>query len=142
MLKKIIVFVAIITSITILVQCSDQGSVTKPKFTMAQDSELTLLMREMYAYYDSIRVDINNDALSSEIKTFADIHKAVATSPEKSSSELYKGMADIYLSSAKRINLPGTDKKKSFNIMIDNCMSCHQQMCPGPMVKIKKLYLK
>ncbi len=141
MRNKLLVILSIVFFVIILVQCSDQPNNKKPRFTMAKDSELTLLMRDMYTYFDSVKTDIKNDNLSRDVKTFADIHSAVATSPEKSSSDLYQGMAEIYLRSAERINKEGVDKQKAFNIMLDNCMNCHQQLCPGPMVRIKKLYL-
>jgi len=31
-------------------------------------------------------------------------------------------------------------KADVFDSLVGNCMSCHQALCPGPMVKIKKLY--
>jgi len=66
----------------------------------------------------------------------------VSTEPEKGKSELYQAMATVYKESADRLKNNRTDMPKYFNQMIDNCMNCHQQMCPGPMVKIKKLYLE
>jgi len=96
----------------------------------------------MYNYYDTLKADIIKGELSEEVKTFQDIHTAVATTPEKISNELYQGLASIYVNSAKRLNRPNVNKRDAFNLMIDNCMSCHQQMCPGPMVRIKKLYIE
>lgn len=130
-----------IASILLLANCSEPACDKKPKYTMAVDSELTLLMRDMFAYYDSIKVNITNDDLHEQIKVFQEVHKAVATSPEKSSSDLYQAMATIYVQSAERLNRPGIDRKEAFNLMVDNCMNCHKQMCPGPMVRIKKLYI-
>lgn len=113
----------------------------KNDFTMARDSELTLLMRDMYNYYDSLKVHIKADTLPQSQRIFHEIHTAVATSPDKSSSEVYQGLATIYHNSAKRIYEENVDRKMLFNQMVDNCMSCHQQMCPGPMIRIKKLYI-
>lgn len=125
----------------VFVQCADQPTQKKSRFTMAQDSELTLLMRDMYTYFDSVKVDIKNGTLKEKIETFQDIHSAVSTEPEKSKSDLYKAMAAVYSQSAMNVNNPKFDQTQSFNSMIDNCMNCHQQMCPGPMVKIEKLYI-
>lgn len=133
---------SLILVITLLSNCGEKKCDTQPKYTMAIDSELTLLMRDMYNYYDSIKVDISNGTLEEDVQIFQDIHKAVATSPEKSSSELYQGMASIYVQSAERLNSPKVNQRDAFNLMVDNCMNCHQQMCPGPMVRIKKLYLE
>lgn len=124
------------------VQCADQSTPKKSRFTMAQDSELTLLMREMYNYFDSVKVDIKNGTFTDQIKTFQEIHRAVATSPEKSSSELYKAMATVYSNAANQVNNLEFNRIASFNSMVDNCMNCHKQMCTGPMVRIKKLYIK
>ena len=139
--KPTLTFLALAIGIILLSNCNSEANQKKTGFTMAVDSELTLLMRDMYNYHDSIKVDISKGSLSDEVKTFQDIHTAVATTPEKISNELYQGLASIYVNSAKRINRPNVNKIDAFNLMVDNCMSCHEQMCPGPMVKIKKLYL-
>lgn len=138
----ILTYFALITCIMMLSNCHQNTNNKKLGFTMAIDSELTILMRDMFTYYKGIKGDIQKDSLSEKVKIFQSIHQAVATSPEKSSSELYQSMASIYVKSAERLNQIGTDKKNTFNQMVDNCMSCHQQMCPGPMVRIKKLYIK
>ena len=135
------VFFTIAFTTLLLSNCGEKSSNTKPSYTMAVDSELTLLMRDMYNYFDGIKADIENGEKVESIKTFQEIHKAVATTPEKSSNELFQGMASLYVKSANRLNNPKANQKDAFNQMVDNCMSCHQQMCPGPMVKIKKLYL-
>ena len=106
------------------------------------DSELTLLMRDMYDYYDSLKVNIEKGDIPSEFRNFSEIHQAVATQPSKSESPLFKVMSTVYLESADRLNANNSNTAEIFNTMIDNCMNCHQQMCPGPMVKIKKLYVK
>jgi len=29
----------------------------------------------------------------------------------------------------------------AYTAMVESCMNCHREMCQGPMVRIKKLYL-
>lgn len=141
MKSNIIVFL-LIAFFSLLLSCSgEHKKVEMGILHPNNDSELTLLMREMYDYFEAVKMDIQNDEIPENIRTFAEIHSAVATEPSKSESELYKAMSTVYLESAKRLGESRTDVKKRFNIMIDNCMNCHKQMCPGPMVKIKKLYL-
>jgi len=106
-----------------------------------KDSELTLLMREMYDYYDVLKTDIQKGEMPDKVREFKEIHKAVSTEPSKAESPLYKAMSTAYLESAKRLNSSKDNLPEVFNVMVDNCMNCHKQMCPGPMVKIKKLYL-
>ena len=83
------------------------------------DSELTLLMRDMYDYYDSLKVHIENDDLPENIRQFAEIHSSVATEPSKSESDLFKAMSDVYLESAKKLEGKSGDKRKAFNFMVN-----------------------
>lgn len=135
-----LLFFALLTST--FIACSGGNTSSKKGILHPNnDSELTLLMREMYDYYDSLKVDIQNGDLPSEFRNFSEIHSAIATQPSKSESPLFKAMSTVYLESAERLNESKSNMPQVFNHMIDNCMNCHQQMCPGPMVKIKKLYL-
>jgi cytochrome c553 len=34
---------------------------------------------------------------------------------------------------------PPTDALDKYTAMVATCMNCHEQSCPGPMVRIKKL---
>ncbi len=128
--------------ICIFSSCTDpQNKSGASRFTMREDSELTLLMRDMYDYYDSLKVNIENGDIPDNIKEFHNIHSAISTEPAKAKSDLYQAMATVYKESADRLKNNKNDISQSFNLMVDNCMNCHQQMCPGPMVKIKNLYL-
>ena len=33
-----------------------------------------------------------------------------------------------------------TDRTKTFNAMVNSCAACHGSACPGPLVKINKMY--
>ncbi len=140
--KSILIFILLSFTILLLSNCANKQSCDKPKYTMAIDSELTLLMRDMYNYYDSVKSEVVDGSLDEDIKTFTEIHKAVATSPEKTLSPLYQAFATNYIQSVNHINQSDKNRKDAFNLMVDNCMNCHQQMCPGPMVRIKKLYIE
>jgi len=77
------------------------------------------------------------------IENFKKIHSAQATEPEKAASEKFKLFADAYLNSLENLKGASPDGVKDlYNGVVENCMSCHQAMCPGPVVRIKKLYLK
>lgn len=141
-IKTLHIFPFLASFIILLATCNNPTDNKSPSYTMAVDSELTLLMRDMYNYYDTLKTDVITGVLSDKVKSFQDIHTAVATSPEKISNELYQGLASIYVNSAERLNRADVNKVEAFNLMVDNCMNCHQQMCPGPMVKIKKLYIE
>lgn len=137
----IISFVLIYCNILLSNCAEDNSNSTKTILHPNKDSELTLLMRDMYDYYDSLKINITNDQIPSKIRHFHEIHSAVATEPSKSESQLYKTMSKVYLESAERMSSNTDNLADVFNNMIDNCMNCHKQMYPGPMVKIKKLYI-
>jgi hypothetical protein len=135
---SILIFLTVVLS-----NCTGKDAKTGgSRFTMREDSELTLLMRDMFEYYDSLKVNIENGEIPENIKDFQRVHSAVSTEPSKAKSELYKAMAIVYQESADRLKNNEIDLPKAFNLMVDNCMNCHKQMCPGPMVRIKKLYLE
>lgn len=126
----------------LLLSCAQEK---KPKSKIVNpngDSELALLMREMFDHSMEIKEQLEAEGKFASIQRFDAMKTAEATEPEKAASDLYKAMADVYLSSVDITNeAPPSHRAKSFNSMVDNCMNCHEQMCTGPMVKIKKLYI-
>jgi len=141
-MKHFWISLLIICLLGILTNCSNSSNTSNQTIMFPNnDSELTLLMREMFDYYENLKLDIEKGEIPEKIREFKEIHGAVATEPSKSESPLYKAMSTAYLESAKRLQDSNADMPKVFNFMVDNCMNCHKQMCPGPMVKIKKLYL-
>lgn len=105
-------------------------------------SELALTMREMYdqmkLVHDSLKAgkQIHTDYLSR----YKSIHTDVATEPEKI-DEVYDGMAANFLTSYENFEKDTNDKAATFNLMLDACLACHQQKCPGPIKAINKLKL-
>ncbi|MEM9547785.1 MAG: hypothetical protein AAGA77_17515 [Bacteroidota bacterium] len=141
-MKKIWIVFSIFLMVIFLSNCTDSSN-TKSQTILYpnNDSELTLLMREMFTYYENLKLDIERGTIPDKVREFKEIHSAVATEPSKSESPLYKAMSTVYLESAKKLQNSKDNMPEVFNNMVDNCMNCHKQMCPGPMVKIKKLYL-
>jgi hypothetical protein len=106
------------------------------------DSELALLMREMHE--DGLRTKqqiLDGEEPNIKVK-YHQLHTANATEPEKAASAAYKSFAAYYEATVKSL-LESNDSNKaaSYQNMVDACMRCHQELCPGPMVKIKRLYL-
>jgi hypothetical protein len=84
----------------------------------------------------------NGDKLEVLAK-FEKIHTAQATEPEKAASKKYERYADVYLELLEQLKVSSEeDTRILFQGLVESCMNCHQAMCPGPMVRIKKLYLK
>ncbi len=106
------------------------------------DSELALLMRDMFEDGMKAKEIIKKGEMPELLLDFEKIHSAQATEPEKAASPEYKVHALSYLQAVEALKNADKDHlEKSYTNMVDACMNCHRALCPGPMVKIKKMYL-
>jgi len=135
------IFVSSLFSLLLVASCADTPTQRKP-YPKNPDSELTLLMRKMYDYYDQVGDSIQIPHYHKHVQAFEELHTAKATVHAKSESALYQAMAAAYLSAVTDLNATQTNRDSSFNIVVDQCMNCHEQLCPGPMVRIKNLYIE
>lgn len=106
-------------------------------------TELALLMRKMHDELAKVKDSLEagytvNTNFSEE---FERIKYAHATEPEKI-DEVYQHMADAFIDNYAAFEISKGNQKEAFNIMLDNCMVCHQQKCPGPIKAIKKLKIQ
>jgi len=107
------------------------------------DSELALLMRDMFDDGMRMKKQIEQGDKLEVLAKFEKIHTAQATEPEKAASKKYKLYADAYLNMLEQLKVSSEeDTAILFQGLVESCMNCHRAMCPGPMVRIKKLYLK
>lgn len=104
------------------------------------DSELALLMRGMYQEAEHIKKQVKQ---AEEVTVELDhmkILSAHATEPEKAASAEFKSFAQLYLARLNELkSAEGENKVVVYKSLVESCMSCHQALCPGPLVKIKKL---
>ena len=104
------------------------------------DSELALLMRDMYDDLERVKSQIAEGKAIESLPEHQRILTAHATEPEKAASPEYKAFATIYLQYVEALQkAEPKDVEKAYGNLINGCMSCHQALCPGPIVKIKKL---
>jgi hypothetical protein len=106
-------------------------------------SELALLMRKMYDEMKLVKdsLDEGLTVKTDFYEEFKRIQTAHATEPEKI-DETYKAMADAFLSNYASFEQTSQNQAEAFNIMLQNCLVCHQQKCPGPVKAINKLKIK
>ncbi len=104
------------------------------------DSELALLMRDMYDEAENIKKAIKNGDPVEISLDHEMILTAHATEPEKANSAEFKAFAKSYLQAIENIKLSASEEQLNYyNSMVTNCIACHQTLCPGPLVRIKKL---
>lgn len=122
------------------VQKEEVKKVKKRSLNPNGDSELALLMRSMFEEAEQIKEQVKKGEKPQIKLDHGKILTAHATEPEKAASKEFKDFAKMYLA-----NLEQLKKAKPENVemvyqsLVQSCMSCHQQLCPGPVVRIKKL---
>lgn len=131
----------------IFTSCGEDQKESSAPITVVQqpinpngDTELALLMRAMFEEAQTIKTQIDQGEPITVTLNHEDILTAEATEPEKAASAAYKAFADTYLQSIKNLQTAAPNEKLgAYENMVVNCMACHTAICPGPMVKIKKL---
>ena len=122
--------------------CSSDNPKNPKQLNPNGDSELALLMRDMYTDGMLTKQQILDGTPPEVHVKYHQIHTAKPTEPEKTADPDYTTYATLYEASVK--SLLESDKEhrvESYHFMINACMNCHKSICPGPTVRIKHLYL-
>ena len=95
------------------------------------------LMRDMTNQLENIQNKIiRNESLENKQLNFALIHQQKTTDPTFIKPHI-QPMSEAFNYSVEEFN--NKPNKKNYLAIINNCLSCHQLSCPGPIMKIKKL---
>jgi hypothetical protein len=112
-----------------------------PSTGSGQDSELALLMRYMFEESDSLKQLVLEGKPLTGLKKYKEIHSAVPTDPEVT-GPVFEAFATSYIESIKKLEASDSTAIFNFNNMVDQCMNCHTEFCPGPKKRIQKLYIE
>lgn len=116
----------------------------KRKLEMVKTSELATLMRKMDSELQSVKQSlINNEAIDENILLdYATILTAVPTETDMK-GESFDGFATAYLQQLDKFKKSKKENQvENFNLLINSCLSCHENTCPGPKGKIRELLIK
>lgn len=107
------------------------------------DSELALLMRDMFDEGMLMKSAIEAGRHPEFRYDPNAIFTAHATEPEKAASEAYQSLGKAYIAAAKALEAcePG-ERKAFYQGMVHTCMACHEELCPGPTRKIRRMYFE
>lgn len=120
-----------------------EASCEKPKeeFQMYEISEMAGLMEQMYVENKRLRDRIIvKDTLGTFPEYFLKIEKATFTKG-KERDAFFNEHAQLFLKAQSEI-YTAKDLKVAYNAMVDQCIACHEVKCGGPIMRIKKLYIK
>ncbi|HRH36917.1 MAG TPA: hypothetical protein PK760_01145 [Flavobacteriales bacterium] len=130
-----------------IIACSAQPA-EKPSAKVQEltpPSELALLMRYMVAHADSVKAHIARNEKSlppypAEIKKLFTakptdgMHIDPITFPTFGKD--YQNKVDALYKAARK------DRLTAYNALVQSCANCHGTHCPGPLMRIKKMYVK
>ena len=107
------------------------------------DSELSVLMRKMLHTSESLKDMIKKGTIPEKFpEEFLKIHTAKPTDSETKKAS-FNGFADNYLNNLNALyNSPKEELTGNYNAVINSCVSCHTEHCPGPLRAIRKLKLE
>ena len=104
------------------------------------DSELAILMRAM-----TIATEKNTALLreNKETENYGDTLNTILTAKPSDlglDKDIFDGFAKTYLAAISDFNSADVANKiKAHNVIVQNCKSCHEQFCRGPLKRIAKM---
>ena len=99
-------------------------------------------MRAMYEDGLKMKEQVQKGKTPSPDIDHSKMLNAEATEPEKVATPEYEAFTQTYLQVLEALKeSDNTSKHEVYKVFVDQCKTCHQSMCPGPIVKIDKLYL-
>jgi len=104
------------------------------------DSELAILMRAM-----TVATEKNTALLreKKETENYNDTSNTILTAKPSDlglDKDIFDGFAKTYLSAITDFNNADVANKiKAHNVIVQNCKSCHEQFCRGPLKRIAKM---
>ena len=115
----------------------------KEALVMYEPSELATLMLEMYAANQDWKAEILKGNIPKNFpEKYKKMHSAKSVN-ESAGGDFYSSMSDTYLSSIEDLTKATPENvKERYNKMVNVCLQCHQQICPGPIPKINKLIIE
>ena len=123
--------------LAINVACGDQPKSLNPN----GDSELALLMREMYNDGMLTKQQLLDGKTPEVHVKYKKIHTATKTETLKVNAKDFSAYATAYETAMDSfIATDASNKVAAYQLMVNSCMSCHQIVCPGPKVKIQHMF--
>ena|ERR1700758_3594217 len=154
--NKISVFTCAICFVLIFAKCgeskqpekensaqNDTTTCKKKPVNPNGDSELALLMREMLLSANRMRATVMEGNLPGKFpEAFLKIHTAKPTDAD-TKHESYDAFATNYIDNLQLLcKSPKTETVKNYNAVINSCLNCHNEHCPGPIKTIEKFFIK
>lgn len=105
-------------------------------------SELALLMRTIAAHADSVKASL---AQGRELPPYPEPARNMMTATPTEGMHIdpitYPTFGHDYLLKLDNLyKVPAGERTQAYNAVVQGCANCHTTHCPGPMMRIKKMY--
>lgn len=130
--------------ITVVACLAHRPATTEAYSDTSQDdaSELALLMRTMADHTDSVKAALKRDG---KLPPKPDVSRLLTATPTEGmhidpityptfSADYVKKLDALY-------KAPKKERPKAYNALVQSCANCHGVHCPGPLMRIKKMYV-
>ena len=113
------------------------------ELTLKEPSELAKLMRVMEAHADSSKLALN---AGGDLPEFPDeienLFTAIPTENMHIDTATFPAFATHYIAQVKALHEADPEQRAArYDLLVQSCANCHYAHCPGPLVKIEKMYL-
>lgn len=145
-MRSKLAYIAVVVGLSIAGACNSNSEQvdTKPKKAKYTDSELTLFMRSMETEAKQWRAQIIDGQQLELPKGLLDSITISEPTPDKiRDKEKFDAHATFFQQHIDSLKLaPQESLPERYNLMVTACVDCHQSFCPGPIKRIKKLYIQ
>ncbi len=133
----------VLTALVIVGFAFRAAAPANPPQELTPPSELALMMRAMAAHADSVKAAVNRgDDLPRYPKAFKNLPKAEPTKGMHIDPITFPTFAKDYQNKLGRLyKVKGSERQQAYNALVQSCANCHGTHCPGPLMRIKKMYI-
>jgi hypothetical protein len=135
-------YLLLLTFAAVMIACNaetkQEAEVVQPAATIDPAKPMALMMRSLYAQSAEMRSWVEaGKPLDSTYFRFLEFHKLEPTDSTVLNDVFYEHNQD-FRQAFEELLAAGGDEGK-FNALLTECISCHEDFCPGPIKRIKKL---
>lgn len=144
-MKKIVNLIRAVFILILLFSCDSNTNLEEKKVVTNPngDSELALAMRTIFNQTEDIKSSLNKGSLvlpDDYIANLKSFHTATPTDPEVQVEQFYGFVNAIDIAAQKLEQSSNIEEQNEYyKSLVNTCVQCHQQFCPGPIRRINKL---
>jgi hypothetical protein len=143
-MKTVAVFIFLLGGVVLFSRCSRDPKKEDAECVVNdpnpnKSSELAVLMRKMATHAEQVKGEV----LAGKLKgTFPEEFRKILTAVPTDSlikGDHFNEFAAGYLTNLELLYSGQADLDARYNAVANSCVSCHENTCPGPLVRIHKL---